>query len=311
MRAMAINEFGGSDRLELMELPDPKVGPDSVLIAVRAAGLNPVDFKTREGKQKDRFPFHFPLILGWDAAGVVAATGPAVVGLEEGDEVYAYCRKTELAEGTYAELVSMPAGAVALKPPSASWAQAGALPLAGLTAWQALVEALEVSEDQTVAIGAAAGGVGHLAVQIAVARGAEVIGIASAANHDFVRSLGADHVIHDGDVAEELHELHAGGIDAAFDLYGGDALDALRNAVRPGGRIASIAQPDPAGDRSDLTGRYVFVRPSARGLYELSQLVEAGRLRVEVAEEFALADAAAAMDRLQEGHVRGKLVLTV
>lgn len=310
---MAINEFGGSDRVELMDLPDPRVGPDSVLIEVKAAGCNPVDFKTREGKQKDRFPFHFPLILGWDAAGVVAATGPAVVGLKEGDEVYAYCRKTELAEGTYAELVSMPAGAVALKPPSASWAQAGALPLAGLTAWQALVEALEISEDQTVAIGAAAGGVGHLAVQIAAAQGAEVIGIASAANHDFLRSLGADHVLdyHDGDVAEELHELHAGGIDAAFDLYGGDSLEALRNAVRPGGRVVSIAQPDPAGDRGDLTGRYVFVRPSARGLHELSELVERGQLRVEVAEEFALADAAAAMDRLQDGHVRGKLVLTI
>ena len=313
MRAMAINEFGGSDRIELMDLPEPKVGPDSVLIAVKAAGLNPVDFKTREGKQQDRFPYRFPLILGWDAAGVVAAVGPAVVGLKEGDEVVAYCRKTELAEGTYAERVSMPAGAVALKPPSASWAQAGALPLAGLTAWQALVEALEITEDQTVAIGAAAGGVGHLAVQIAAARGAEVIGIASAANHDFVRSLGADHVIdyHDGDVAEELHELHAGGIDAVFDLYGGDALEALRNAVRPGGRIASIAQPDPAGDRGDLTGRYVFVRPSARGLYELSQLVEDGRLRVEVAREYPLEEAAAAQDHLQDGHVRGKLVLTV
>ena len=313
MRAIAITEFGGSDRLELMDLPDPKVGPDSVRIAVKAAGINPVDFKTREGAQKDRFPYRFPLILGWDAAGVVESVGPAVVGLEPGDEVCAYCRKTELAEGTYAELVSMPAGAVARKPRTASWAQAGGLPLAGLTAWQVLVEALEVSEDQTVAIGAAAGGVGHLAVQIAVARGAEVIGIASAANHDFVRSLGADHVIdyHDGDVAEQLHELHAGGIDAAFDLYGGDGLVALRNAVRPGGRVASIAQPAPAGDRDDLTGRYVFVRPSARGLYELGQLVDAGRLRVEVAGEFPLADAAAAMDRLQEGHVRGKLVLTV
>ncbi len=313
MRAVAIREFGGSDRLELMDLPDPKVGPDTVRIAVRAAGLNPVDYKVREGRLEPAFPTRFPLILGWDAAGVVESTGPAVVGLEQGDEVLAYCRKTEIAEGTYAELVSMPAGAVALKPPGASWAQAGGTPLAGLTAWQALVEALEVSDEQTVAIGAAAGGVGHLAVQIAVARGAEVIGIASAANHDFVRSLGADHVIdyHGGDVAEELHELHAGGIDAAFDIYGGDGLAALRNAVRPGGRIVSIADPSPAGDRGDLTGRYVFVRPSARGLYELGRLMEDGRLRVEVAGEFPLADAAAAMDRLQEGHVRGKLVLTI
>lgn len=310
---MAIMEFGGSDRLELMDLPEPKVGPDTVRIAVRTAGLNPVDYKIREGRLEPAFPTHFPLILGWDAAGVVEATGPAVVGLKEGDEVYAYCRKTEIAEGTYAELVSMPAGAVALRPPSASWAQAGGMPLAGLTAWQALVEALQLSEDQTVAIGAAAGGVGHLAVQIAVARGAEVIGIASAANHDFVRSLGADHVIdyRDGDVAEQLHELHGGGIDAAFDLYGGDGLEALRNAVRPGGRIASIAEPDPAGARSDLTGRYVFVRPSAAELYELGALVENGKLRVEVAREYPLAEAAAAMDQLAGGHVRGKLVLTV
>lgn len=310
---MAITEFGGSDRLELMDLPEPKVGPDTVRIAVRTAGLNPVDYKIREGRLEPAFPTHFPLILGWDAAGVVEATGPAVVGLKEGDEVYAYCRKTEIAEGTYAELVSMPAGAVALRPPSASWAQAGGMPLAGLTAWQALVEALQLSEDQTVAIGAAAGGVGHLAVQIAVARGAEVIGIASAANHDFVRSLGADHVIdyRDGDVAEQLHELHGGGIDAAFDLYGGDGLEALRNAVRPGGRIASIAEPDPAGARSDLTGRYVFVRPSAAELYELGALVENGKLRVEVAREYPLAEAAAAMDQLAGGHVRGKLVLTV
>jgi len=132
MRAMAITEFGGSDRVELMDLPEPKVGPDTVRIAVEGAGVNPVDYKVREGKLEAAFPYHFPLILGWDAAGVVDAVGPAVVGLKEGDEVYAYCRKTELAEGTYAEFVSMPAGAVALKPQAASWAQAGGAPLAVL-----------------------------------------------------------------------------------------------------------------------------------------------------------------------------------
>jgi hypothetical protein len=142
MRAMAIREFGGSDRIELMDLPEPKVGPDTVRIAVKAAGLNPVDCKVREGNLEAAFPHHFPLILGWDAAGTVEAVGPAVVGLQEGDEVYAYCRKTEICEGTYAELVSMPAGAVARKPRAASWAQAGGTPLAGLTAWQVLVEAL-------------------------------------------------------------------------------------------------------------------------------------------------------------------------
>ena len=203
---MAINEFGGSDRVELMDLPDPKVGPDTVRIAVRAAGLNPVDYKVREGYLEPAFPTRFPLILGWDAAGVVESVGPAVVGLKAGDEVYAYCRKTEIAEGTYAELVSMPAGAVALKPPQRVMGAGGRRAAGGPDGLAGARRGAEVSEDQTVAIGAAAGGVGHLAVQIAVARGAEVIGIASAANHDFVRSLGADHVIdyHDGDVAEEL-----------------------------------------------------------------------------------------------------------
>ena len=309
MRAVAIERFGGPDELVPMELPDPKVGPDSALVRVRAAGVNPVDFKLREGRLDDRFNHRFPVIPGWDVAGVVEQAGPAVVDLAVGDEVYAYGRKTEVAEGTYAELVSLPAGMVARKPAGLSFAQAAGVPLAGLTAWQALVEAAGVQRGERVLVQAAVGGVGHLAVQIAVSRGAEVVGSASPANHDFVRSLGAAEVIDytAGPVASQVDR----DVDVLFDLFGGDALADARGAVRSGGRVVSLADPDPAGDRDDLRGRYIFVRPSAEGLDALTALFDAGDLRVEIAATYPLEQAAAAHERLEEGHVRGKLVLEV
>ncbi|MDQ3767945.1 MAG: NADP-dependent oxidoreductase, partial [Actinomycetota bacterium] len=164
MRAIAIERFGGPDELVPMELPDPKVGPDWVGIRVRAAGINPVDHKIRAGRLDNRFNHRFPLVPGWDVAGVVEQAGPAVVDLAVGDEVYAYGRKTEVAEGTYAELVALPDGMVARKPAGLSFIQAGGVPLAGLTAWQALVEAAGVQRGERVLVQAAAGGVGHLAV---------------------------------------------------------------------------------------------------------------------------------------------------
>lgn len=309
MRAIAIERFGGPQELVPMELPDPKVGPDSVLVRVRAAGVNPVDFKIREGRLDTRFNHRFPLVPGWDVAGVVEQSGPAVVDLAVGDEVYAYARKTEVAEGTYAELVSLPAAMVARKPTGLSFVEAAGVPLAGLTAWQALVEAAGVQRGDRVLVQAAAGGVGHLAVQIAVARGAEVVGVASQPNHDFVRSLGAAEVVDytAGPIAARIDPP----VDVLFDLFGGDGLADTRSAVRPGGRVVSLADPQPAGDRDDLGGRYVFVHPSASGLDALTALFDAGDLRVEIAATYPLEQAAAAHERLEEGHVRGKLVLEV
>ena len=313
MHAVAIEQFGGRDQMAVMDLPDPKVGPDSVLVRVAAAGLNPVDWKMREGGLDARFPHRFPVILGWDAAGVIEQVGPAVVDLKPGDAVYVYARKTEVSEGTYAELLSVPDGMVARAPSSLSPTEAGAVPLAGLTALQALDEALGVGEGDTVVVQAAAGGVGHFAVQIASARGARVVGVASERNHDFVRSLGAEAVVdhHAGSVADQVLEHHPGGVDALFDLFGGDGLADARSVVREGGRVTSLADTDPAGDRDDLMGRYVFVRPSAPGLVELGRLADAGQLRVEIAEGYPLDRAAAAHERLEDGHVRGKLVLEV
>lgn len=311
MRAITIDLFGDAGRLQLRDdLPDPKVGPDSVRIRVQAAGINPVDFKIREGKLEGAFPHRFPLVPGWDAAGVVDAVGPAVVNLEPGDPVYAYCRKTEVHEGTYAELVSVPAGAVTRRPSSIDVTQAGAIPLAGLTAYQALTEKLGAQPGRTIAVTAAAGGVGHFAVQIAKALGATVVALAGQDNHDFVRGLGADVVVdsYADDVPATLREAVPDGIDGVLDLYGADW---AAGVVRSGGDVASIATPDIADGHDDVTGHYVFVRPSAAELDALAELVDDGKLRVEVAQTFPLEQAADAHRLLEGGHVRGKVVLTL
>lgn len=316
MRAIALNEWGGRDRLELMDLPDPKVGPDTVLIDARAAGVNPVDFKIREGYLAELLPHHFPLILGWDVAGVVAAVGPAVTGFAAGDEVYSYCRKPSLEEGTYAERVAVQARHVAAKPSSLDFTQAAAVPLAGLTAYQALFDALELQSGESVLIQAAAGGVGSFAVQLAARAGAHVIGTASARNHEHVRELGAAEVIDytQTDVAEAIRGNHPEGVDAVFDMVGGETLTNGFEMLRDGGRLASIAQPPALGEEQQqrgLSARYVFVEPRGDQLAELARAIDAGELAVHVEEVLPLERAADAHERLEAGHVRGKLVLSV
>lgn len=311
MKATVIDRFGGPEELVTREVPDPDVGPDSVLIAARAAGVNPVDFKIRQGYLEGAFPHHFPLISGWDVAGVVEAVGPAVGRFAVGDEVYAYCRKTEIAAGTYAERVAVPDTFVAHKPRTLSWVESAAIPLAGLTARQALVDRMEVATGQTVLVTAAAGGVGHLAVQIARSLGAEVIGTASEANHEYVRSLGAAAVVdYAGDVAAAVRERYPEGVDAAFDLYGGDTLSSAIAALSEAGQVTSIADPEGVKQLS-ARGHYVFVRPDAMGLEDLAWRADAGELRPEIAETFPLDRAADAHRLLEGGHVRGKLVLEI
>jgi NADPH:quinone reductase-like Zn-dependent oxidoreductase len=313
VRAVAIDRFGGPEVMQVRALPDPKLGPDSVVIAVKAAGVNPVDFKTRQGGLEGRFNHRFPLILGWDAAGAVDAVGPAVVDFAPGDAVMAYCRKTEIAEGTYAEKVAVPRTFVARKPERASFVEAAAMPLVGLTAWQALTEGLALEAGETLLVTAAAGGVGHVAVQLARALGAEVIGTASGPNHDFIRALGATLAIdyRNRDVAAAIRERYPDGIDAALDVVGGDGQAAARAALRTGGRIASIVDPEPTRGSADVTGRYIFVRPDGEGLSELARRFDAGELRVEIADTFPLEHAAEAHRRLEGGHVRGKLVIKI
>jgi NADPH:quinone reductase-like Zn-dependent oxidoreductase len=309
MKAIALDEYGDATVLRLRELPDPPVGPDTVLVRVRAAGVNPVDAAIRQGHLRGAYPHHTPLIPGWDVAGVVEAVGPAVTRFTPGDEVMAYARKESVEAGTYAELVAVKEGAVAPKPPALTFAQAGGLPLAGLTALQALA-AVGVGPGDVVLVHAAAGGVGHLAVQVARALGAaRVIGTASPANHDFLRSLGAEPIEYGDDLPKRLVDLAGGDgrVDAALDLVGGPALTQSPALVRHPARHASVV--DPAV--KDQGGRYVFVRPHAEQLASLGLLAEGGKLTVEVAHELPLAEAAEAHRLVERGHGRGKVVLVV
>ena len=310
MRAVAIERWGGRDRLQLLELEPPPVAPDGVLVRVRAAGLNPVDAQIREGRLAAAFPAAFPVILGWDAAGVVERVGPAVTWFAPGDEVYGYCRRHNLQYGTFAEYTTVPEGFLAPKPPSLSFEEAAAIPLVGLTAHQGL-EALGLRGGETLYLGGGSGGVGHIAVQLAVARGARVIATASAANQDFLRELGAEPLDYAaGDLEGSVRDLLAdAGADAAFDLLGGDGQELAFSLLRRGGRIVSInTPPEP---REGFEAHYVFVRPSGYDLAEMNDLIADGRLRPHVEATYPLERAAEAMERLEEGHVRGKLVLTV
>ena len=309
MRAIALDEYGEPEVMAVRELPDPPVGPDVVRIRVRAAGVNPVDCRIRQGHLRGAFPHQTPVVPDWDVAGVVDQVGPAVTRFKQGDEVMAYARKETVQHGTYAELVSVAERSVAHKPAGLSFAEAGGLPLAGLTAAQALT-AIGVAPGDVVLVHAAAGGVGHLAVQIARALGAQlVIGTASPSNHDFLYSLGAEPVEYGPELPKQLADVVGGDgrVDAVVDFAGGEALRQSPGLIRHPARLASVV--DPAV--KEQGGRYVFVRPDGVQLESLSALAGVGRLRVEVSHEVPLAEAARAHELVEKGHGRGKVVLTV
>jgi len=307
MKAIAIHRYGGPDVVEYTELPDPKVGPDSVLVRVRAAGVNPVDWQIREGLLDGILDVHFPLIMGWDLAGVVQAVGGAVTEFKPGDEVIGYVRKDAVEHGTYAELVAAPVRTLARKPAALDWPQAGGLPLAGLTAYQALVKVLRVQEGETVLVHAAAGGVGSLAVQIAHASGVRVIGTASERNHAYLRGLGAEPVEYGAGLADRVRALAPDGVDAALDLVGGDAVEISAQLVADPARIASITDYRVVA----RGGHFVWVRPDAADLTALARLADDGRLTVPIASTFPLSQAASAQALNAEGRTRGKIVLIV
>ena len=307
MRAAVYDEYGDADVITVREHDDPPVGPDTVLVRVKATSVNPVDWKIRCGFLQGAYPHHLPVIPGWDVAGVVEAVGPAVVtGLEVGDEVWGYVRRDDVQWGTSAELVPAPERTVARKPAALSFEESAAVPLAGLTAYQTLVEALEVDAGDRGRIHAAAGGVGQFAVQIAAARGCEVVGTASPENHAALRELGASEAIdyHAGPVSEQLSTP----VDAVLDLIGGDALDDAPHQVKDTSRIASVIDAQKV---RELGGRYVFVRPERGHLDALAALAEDGRLRVGVARTFPLDQIADAHRLSESGHARGKIVVTV
>ncbi|MCT7352440.1 NADP-dependent oxidoreductase [Streptomyces sp. 15-116A] len=307
MKAISYARYGGPEVLELGETRDPKVGPDSVLVKVRAAAVNPVDWKCREGYLDGVLDAVFPVIPGWDVSGVVVQPGVAVAEYAVGDEVIGYVREDFLSRGTFAEYVAAPVRTLARKPRNLSFEEAAGLPLAGLTAYQALYKVLEIKRGETVLVHAAAGGVGSLAVQLAVHTGARVIGTASERNHDFVRELGGEPVTYGEGLAERVRGLAPEGVDAVLDTVGGDALKVSANLLAPEGRLTSTADPEVVS----YAGRYHFVRPDHQDLTHLAELAEAGAVGVHVSETFPLERAADAHRRSQEGRTRGKIVVTV
>lgn len=307
MKAISYSRFGDEDVLEYGERPDPKVGPDTVLVKVRAAAVNPVDRATREGRLDGMLDTVFPVIPGWDVSGVVVQPGVAVDEFAVGDEVIGYVREDFLSRGTFAEYVAAPVRTLARKPLRLSFEEAAGLPLAGLTAYQVLHRALRVREGETVLVHAAAGGVGSLAVQLARHAGCRVIGTASERNHDHLRTLGAEPVAYGDGLADRLRALAPDGIDAAFDTVGGDALRASAETLAPDGRLASIVDTEVFS----YGGRYAFVRPDAADLAHLAELAEQGIVTVHVDRVFPLAETAAAQRLNAEGRTRGKIVVTV
>lgn len=308
MKAVCIYSHGGPEVLRYEEIPRPRPQAGEVLVRVHAAGINPVDWKIREGRLHDLLHHAFPLVLGWDVSGVVEAVGPETKRLRVGDEVFS---KPDIArDGAYAEFIVIKESEVALKPVSIDHVHAAALPLAGLTAWQALFETAGLQAGQRVLIHAAAGGVGNIAVQLAKWKGAHVIGTASAKNHGFLRKLGADQTV---DHETERFEDVVAPVDVVLDTQGGDTQERSWNVLKPGGFLVSTVSPPSTEIAAARNARekFIFTQANAGQLAEIARLVDTGKLKSYVETILPLSTAKRAQELSQRGHTCGKLVLLV
>lgn len=303
MRAISPVTWGGPEVLTEIETDRPEPSPTEVLVRVHAAGVNPTDWKARQSGGLGFW--NDPPILGFDVSGVVESVGAGTRLFRPGDEVYGMPRFPHQA-GAYAEYVTAPARHFAAKPKGLDHVQAAALPLAALTAWQALVDIAHLRPGQRVLVHAAAGGVGHLAVQIAKARGAYVIGTARAAKHEFVRGLGADEIIDytQVDFADAVSE-----VDIVLDTIGGDYGPRSLRTLRRGGHLISLTSPGDA--EREVQAGFMLVEPDHAGLKAIAALVESGLLRPVIDTVFPLEEAAKAHELGEQGRTTGKLVLTV
>ena len=300
MKAVMFTEYGEPDVLHVAEADAPRPGPGQVRIAVRAAGVNPIDWKARSGMIRDVMPLQFPVIDGREAAGVVDEVGPDVSGVAPGDEVFGFAVGGAAAEEAVLD-------DFARKPAGLAWEEAAALPVAVETSLRVFGLLGGVGEGQTLVVNGAAGGVGVAAVQIARARGARVIGTASEANHEFLRSLGVEPTTYGDGMADRIRALAPDGVDLAFDTAGKGGIPDLVALTGDPARVATIADFGAAALGVKVTGGAEGRAPGA--LDEAAALVEAGRLSMPVAQTFTFAEAADAHGVSFEGHVRGKLVL--
>jgi NADPH:quinone reductase-like Zn-dependent oxidoreductase len=299
MQAVLIRETGSPDVLHYEEADPPEPGDGQVLIRVNAAAVNPTDWKARRGLSETRLP----AVLGKDVSGTVELS--RANDIAEGDDVFGY-----VAGGGYAEFAIASADTIARKPAGLSHEQAAALPVAGMTAWQALFDRGRLERGQTALIAGAAGGVGHLAVQFAKLAGARVIGTGSSRNRDFVLGLGADEYV---DYTEQDVGQTVSGVDVAFDTVGGDTTQALVSTVGEGGILVTIANapPDEAARAHGVRAELLVMSPSSEQLSRIAELVAAGEVRVEISQVLPLAEVQQAHELSESGHTRGKIVLTV
>ena len=308
MKAVRIHAYGGPELLHYETIPRPALNPDDLLIRVRAAAVNPVDWKIREGHLQGFLNHQLPLILGWDVSGEVVKIGPEATGFKIGDAVYA--RPDIERDGSYAEYIAVKAGEAAHKPARLNHDHAAAVPLAALTAWQALVDAAQLQAGQRVLIHAAAGGVGSFAVQLAKARGAQGIATASAVNTGIVAELGADQFV---DYTRTRFEEIVKEVDVVFDTVGGDTQDRSWQVLKPGGILVSIVSPptEETAAAHGVRSAFVFVQPNGQQLAAIARLIDEGRMKPIIHSVLPLSEARQAQVISQGGHARGKIVLHV
>ncbi len=308
MKAIVLHEYGGLDKLRFEEAPRREPKEDEVLIRVLAASVNPVDAGIRSGKMAKYFHTTLPLIPGMDAAGVIEKVGAKISKFKAGDPVYAFFTLKE--EGGYAQFAVAKELEVSRKPEPLTFEQAAAVPAAGSTAWQALVDEGKLDYGQTVLIHGGSGGVGHMAIQIAKARGAHVIATASTANQDFLKQLGVDQAI---DYTTTKFEDVAKDVDLVLDAVGGDTLTRSYGVVKKGGIIISIAGnlDDSALKAHGIRGVSISAAPETDTFDQLTRLIEAKKLTPLVSKTFPLEEAAKAQEQIQTRHTRGKIVLQI
>jgi len=310
MKAAFYNEFGELNQIKVGELDKPEPGEGEVLVRVKSAGVNPVDAAVARGMLKDAIPSKFPVIPGWDLAGVIEERGYSARRFNEGDEIYAYARRPVIQQGTFAEYVVIPESYIALKPESLSMEKSGGVPLTGLTAYQSLFEAGDLKKGETILILGASGGVGSIAIQLAKWKGATVIGVAGSSNQEFMKELGADYVIDysAGDVGESVNKVAPNGVDFIFHCSRGNTLDQTKNQLKKGGRLISITNRKPKVS-DDIKFQYVFVEPNSAQLNHLSEIADSGNLKIHISKTYILDEAKDALKEIETLHSRGKTVI--
>jgi NADPH:quinone reductase-like Zn-dependent oxidoreductase len=315
MKAIIFDKFGDSSVLKTSDITLPDLKDDEVTVAIAFTSVNPVDAKIRAGHLVEMLFHKLPIVPGWDVAGKVTAVGSTVSSFKVGDEVYAYARKAEVHDGTYAEFINLSESAVALKPSTLELSAAAAIPLVGLTAYQSLFNTADLKKGETVFITAGAGGVGSLAIQFAKVQGATVITTASSKNHEYLKTLGADHTIDytKGNVVESVRKIAPQGVDVVFDASGGDSLDEAWLTIKKGGRLVSIVQPPDENKARELgvQATFVFVEPSGAELTVIAQLIDAKKVKTPTINIRSVKEAAKAQDENEQRKTQGKVVLAI